>query len=115
VILTFRDGRVVRGALYDHGGPCTTVARAVDILRIRGRSGEAVILIPPGAAALLWTAECERVDPDGIVRLEAEYAYETLPGSRREPRARASWDRPTEEDPTARADWSRALPTGGWA
>lgn len=118
MIVTFANGRVVRGELNGNGGPCSTVARASDVLRMRRRSMEAIYVFPRNIAGRNWPDNFEKVDPESIVGLEAEFLAETLPGRRRQPQALVTWrieDEPPEEDePAPQADWRRALPTGGW-
>lgn len=117
MLITFDDGRVIRGELRGNGGPCLTVARASDVLRWRRRSGEGVIVYPYEKRTAPWPENVERHNPDRIVRLEAETPAEAASGRRREPRALAVWcreDDPEDDAPARRADWSRALPTVGW-
>lgn len=116
MIVRLSNGREIRGEMNGNGGPCTTVARASDIVRFRRRSGQAVLVFPRAKAREPWPDNSEKVDPDAIVGLEAEFLFEMQPGRRRQPRALVTWT-PTDEpdDDPPRADWSRALPTGGWA
>ena len=116
MIVTLSSGRIIRGEVNGNGGPCTTVARASDVVRFRRRSGEAVVVYPRETRDLPFGENFEKLDPDAVVRLEAETTEEAGPGRRREPRALAVWEPEPDDDPEpARADWSRALPPGGWA